>query len=91
MSPGAAGGAIGAALFAFAFVAAPASCEWGLAACFVAGIACLAALASAAFVFHGGAPMGRRATVAVTLAAFGCGVWLLGLFVANLRIVCRLF
>ncbi len=91
LSPWIAGGAIGAGLFAFAFVAAPASCAWGLTAYFGAGIACLAAVASAPFVLHGGAPLGRRVGIAVTLVALVCGVWLLGLFVANVRIVCRLF
>jgi hypothetical protein len=90
-SPWAAGGAICAGLFAFAFVAAPASCEWGLAAYFGAGIVSVAALAGAPFVLHGGAPLGHRAAIAVTLVALGCGVWLLGLFVANVRIICRLF
>lgn len=41
--------ALYAALFAFAFVASPYSCEWGLSAYFFAGLAILLALAAAPF------------------------------------------
>jgi hypothetical protein len=78
-------------LFAFAFVAAPHSCEWGLAAYFWVGLAIVVAFAVAPFVprfrqlgLHGG----LRAVVPPLLLA---GVWVLGFFVAGFRLMCRLF
>ena len=78
-------------LFAFAFVAAPHSCEWGLSAYFWSGVACLAALFSMPFVLREGMSTPRRTVLAFALAGLGCGTWIAGLFAANVRIMCRLF
>lgn len=84
------GAVIGVVLLVFAFVVAPHSCEWGLEAYFVAGVASLAALLVVPFIVRAGASVGGRAGLALALVAAGGGVWLLGLFAADVRIVCRL-
>ena len=84
-------GTLCAALFAFAFVAAPRSCEWGLEAYFWAGVALVVILAALPSAMAAGLPAGKRAGLALAFAAAGFGVWAAGLFAANVRIVCRLF
>ena len=79
------------ALFAFAFVAAPHSCEWGLSAYFWSGVACIVGLFVLPFALRGEPSAPRRAGVAFALAAMGCATWIAGLFLANVRIMCRLF
>jgi len=83
--------AVCAALFAFAFVAAPQSCEWGLAAYFWAGVATLVILpvVPAALLTDRSVP--KRALLGLGLAAIVLAVWVAGLFMANVRIMCRLF
>jgi hypothetical protein len=88
---GAIAAGIGAAVFAFAFVAAPKSCEWGLTAYFWTGIVALLALAAAPLVFGGQAPLGRRVLLGFGLLVAGFAVWFAGLFAANIQIMCRLF
>src|SRR5262245_57866408 len=78
-----AGGGIGAALFAFAFVAAPKSCEWGLAAYFWLGVAALVALFALPMVLQTDRTALQRAAFGVGFAAFGAAVWIAGLFIAN--------
>jgi len=85
------GGALCLALVAFAFVAAPSSCEWGLAAYFWAGVICAAALAALPVALRRGASWAKRALFAIAFAAAGVGFWTAGLFAANVRIMCRLF
>ncbi|MCL4799858.1 MAG: hypothetical protein KJ025_09750 [Burkholderiales bacterium] len=85
------GGAICAALFAFAFVAAPRSCEWGLAAYFWSGVGSVAALFAVPVVLRTDCSGLRRAALGFAFAALGAGVWLGGLVAANVRIICRLF
>jgi len=85
------GAALCAALLAFAFVAAPKSCDWGLGAYFWAGLALLAVVATLPFVFGMGASTLGRAGLAVAFAAAVFGVWAAGLFAANFQILCRLF
>jgi hypothetical protein len=84
-------GVIGTGLFAFAFVAAPSSCAWGLEAYVDLGAACLVALFATPFALRAGASFGSRTGMALALVAAGCAVWLAGLFAANVRIICRLF
>jgi len=86
-----AGGIVMTALFVFAFVAAPKSCEWGLNAYFLAGVACAVALVALPFVLRAGRSPALCAGVAVALLALGFGAWVAGLFIANVRIMCKLF
>jgi len=79
------------ALFAFAFVAAPKSCEWGNEAYFWSGVACLVVLSGLPFALRAGESIVSRAGLGLALAALGCGVWLAGFFAADFRIMCRLF
>ncbi len=86
-----AGAALCCALFAFAFVAAPASCEWGLEAFAGAGLASAAALAVLPFALRAGPTVAARAGLAALLVAAVAAAWFAGLFAANVRILCRLF
>jgi len=79
------------ALVVFAFVAAPHSCEWGLDAYALAGLASAVGLFALPLVHHGAVPRIRRIPAAAGLAALGIAVWVAGLFLANVRIFCRLF
>ena len=86
-----AGGVLCLALFASAFVAAPYSCEGGLAAYFWSGVACLAVVVVLPFVLDRAIAFGRRVIWASALAALTVAAWFAGLFAANVRILCRLF
>ena len=78
-------------LFAFAFVAAPWSCEWGNEAYLVAGIATLLALFAWPMVAVVGRSLLFRAGLGLLFVVMGCAVWVGGLFAANFRIICKLF
>ena len=78
------------ALFGFAFVAAPHSCEWGLSAYFWAGVAVVVALLAMPWVLHVAQPLWQRLLVSLLLGSVGALVWLGGLFAANVRIICRM-
>ena len=78
-------------LFAFAFVAAPQSCEWGLPAYFWSGVATVFVLVAAPFVLQFEQPVLTRVYLAIGSGALGFAVWVAGLFAANVRIICRLF
>ncbi|HTK56091.1 MAG TPA: hypothetical protein VL295_04660 [Gemmatimonadales bacterium] len=78
-------------LFVFAFVAAPASCEWGLSAYTWSGIACLVGLGAMPFVVRTELTDWRRILTAAGIVVATALVWLGGLFAANVRIMCRLF
>ena len=86
-----AGGGIGVALFAFAFVAAPKSCEWGLAAYSWSGLAAVVVLFAIPMALRTDRPALLRALMGLGFAAFGAAAWIAGLFAANVRIMCRLF
>ncbi len=85
------GGVICAALFAFAYVAAPASCEWGLTAYFWSGVASVLALFVMPAILQKDRSVLRRVALGLGLATLGVVVWFVGLEVANVRILCRLF
>lgn len=85
------GGALCLALFAFAFIAAPHSCEWGLSAYFWSGLACLAALFLLPFALREPGPVSRRVGLGALWLSLGGITWVAGLFAANVRILCRLF
>lgn len=80
-----------AALFVFAFVAAPHSCEWGLGAYFWTGVVLL--LVGAVLPFVPAFRPAVRSPVLQALLYFALvfAVWVAGLFAANVRILCRLF
>ena len=79
------------ALFLFAFVAAPNSCEWGLETYVWSGLVSMSLLAVAPF-FAPFRPLVRSSGLQSLLyAAVVACTWTAGLFAANVRIVCRLF
>jgi len=80
-----------AALFMFAFIAAPHSCEWGLAAYFWLGVAALIAVFAAPVALWADRTVLMRVAFGFGFAALCAAVWLAGLFAANVRILCRLF
>jgi hypothetical protein len=86
-----AGAAICAATFAFAFIAAPKSCEWGLEAYALVGVVGVLLLIVLPFALRAGESGAARIGLGVALAAAGAVVWIVGLFAANVRIMCRLF
>jgi hypothetical protein len=85
------GAALSGALFVFAFVAAPHSCQWGNDAYFWSGVACLVMLFAMPFAFRAAESIVGRAGLALGFVVFGCGVWFAGLAAANFRIICKLF
>ena len=78
-------------LFAFAFVAAPKSCEWGLSAYTLAGVIAIVGSAVLPLAERGETATVRRSLHALGLVTATLLVWLGGLFAANVRIMCRLF
>jgi hypothetical protein len=83
--------ALWAITFAFAFVAAPRSCEWGLSAYFWSGLATLAVLFALPWMVEQRTPLRRPVLAGLSYAGIGLVVWTGGLFAANVRILCRLF
>ena len=84
-------GGIGTALFLFAFVAAPHSCEWGLTAYFFSGVAVLLALFATPLALRTDRTVPVRIGLGLGFAALGFAIWIGGLVAANVRIMCRLF
>lgn len=85
------GGGVCAALFAFAFVAAPHACEWGLTAYFWSGVASLLILFATPFALRTDRTILVRVGLGFGFAVLGAAIWFAGLFAANVRILCRLF
>lgn len=83
--------ALAAALLAFAYVAAPESCEWGLTAYFWCGVVATLAMLAAPFRWLAARPPAVRFGMALLYGAGSVGVWFAGLFAANFQIMCRLF
>ncbi|MBP8307697.1 MAG: hypothetical protein KAY46_10560 [Burkholderiaceae bacterium] len=79
------------ALFGFAFLAAPRSCEWGLEAYCWAGGAVVVVLLAVSVAAPVSLLLWQRVLLALGLAGAGVLVWLAGLFASNMRIICRLF
>jgi hypothetical protein len=77
-------------LFASAFAAAPRSCEGGLELYFWLGVLALMTFLVVPFVAHVGRSLAVRSVWAVALGLAGLAIWSAGLFVANVRIICRL-
>ena len=85
------GGAICVALFALAFAVAPRSCEGGLETYFWSGVAALTALFIVPVAMRSDLSALKRAAFGVGFSALGAATWMGGLFVANVRLMCRLF
>ena len=79
------------ALAVFAFVAAPSSCDWGLNAYLLAGVALFLGLAALPFATSGGLIVVSRIGSSLLLGCAVLTVWTSGLFVANFQLLCRLF
>jgi hypothetical protein len=80
-----------AVVFAIAFAAAPYSCEGGLEIYFGTGVVSLIALIALPFFMAMGSSASSRVAWSAGFAAFAAVVWFAGLFLANVRIMCRLF
>ena len=78
-------------MFGFAFVAAPHSCEWGLKAYVLTGIAVALAVATLPWLLETRASPGWRALFSVAFLGAAVAGWIGGLFAANVRLMCRLF
>jgi len=78
-------------VFVSAFVAAPRSCEGGLELYFWLGVLAVTSFLVMPFVAHLGRSLVLRSVWAVGLGLAGVAIWFAGLFVANVRILCRLF
>ena len=74
-----------------AFVVAPHSCEGGLQFYFWSGITAGATLVALPFLLR----MSRSFLIslgwAIAFLIFGACIWLTGIFVANVRIICKMF
>jgi len=82
---------IGGTLCVFAFVATPASCEWGLSAYVWSGVAAGVVLFAAPFLLEPQLEPGRQALWGVLYVLGGAGVWFAALLASGMRVVCRLF
>ncbi|HWA40269.1 MAG TPA: hypothetical protein VG712_01575, partial [Gemmatimonadales bacterium] len=80
-----------ALLLGSAFIAAPHSCEWGLATYTWMGVLGLVGLPAMTLLFPNEERPGRRGLRILVLVLGTLAVWVAGLFIANVRIVCRLF
>lgn len=80
-----------ASLLVFAFIAAPRSCEWGLDAYFWFGVLVLVGLGATPFVRERHREPAVRFGHALLLTGLGAAVWAAGIFIANMRIMCRMF
>ena len=83
--------AIALALLAIAFWIAPSACEGGLEIYLQCGVVALAMLAALPFVLRTGNSLSVRFASALGLLILGATVWTVGLFAANVQILCRLF
>jgi len=78
-------------IFIFAFIAAPHSCEWGLASYFWLGFALFLGLLAAPFLLCRERSLGLRFGLSLGYGlAFGA-VWVLGMAMSNMQLLCRLF
>jgi hypothetical protein len=76
-------------LFGFAFIAAP-HADWGLGAYFYSGLGVLVVLLALPFVMQAQQTIMFRMGMALGFGAMAAGIWLAGLFIANVRIVTKL-
>lgn len=85
------GVAICAAVFGLAFIAAPHSCAWGLDAYVWSGVAAMAFMFAVPLVFLTDRRPSERIIVGFGFSTVCAIVWITGFFMADMRIVCRLF
>ncbi len=78
------------ALFAFAFLAGPSSCEWGLDAYFWVGVGLCVVLVALPWARLRQAPVRTRWLNALGWAGAGVGVWFAGFVLGGFRLMCRL-
>jgi hypothetical protein len=83
--------AVAAGLLAAAFWIAPRACEDGLGIYFLCGLAALVVMAALPFVLRSGNSLFARVIVALGLVVLGAALWVSGLVVADVQILCRLF
>lgn len=83
--------AVGAVVMAIAFFAAPISCEGGLTFYFWSGVISLILLVALPFLTSADKSTSVRLAWSFGFVVFGTAVWFGGLFLANVRIMCRLF
>ena len=74
-----------------AFLIAPRACEGGLEIYFLCGVVALIVLAALPFFRRAGNSVSVRVASALGLVILGVAVWVAGLFIANIQIMCRLF
>jgi len=79
-----------AALFAFAFIAAPSACSWGQSAYSVAGLAVCAVMVILPWAARARVVTSRLGSAAI-LGGSGCLVWIAGFAAADIQLLCRLF
>jgi hypothetical protein len=82
--------AIAFALVVLAYLVAPHSCEWGLELYTWCGAAALLLLLGLPFAARMGRSTVVRLAIALGFFVFGAGVWIAGLFAANVRFICGL-
>ena len=80
-----------AGLFAFAFVAAPYSCDWGLNAYFIFGLVAMIAMFFVPIGLWRGTAVAKRILLGLGLAAIAFAAWFAGILVADMQLLCRLF
>ncbi len=78
-------------LFLSAFLIAPHSCEGGLELYLLGGAAMALGLSSLPFVLLHNKPLSSRLAASALLGLGTVLVWLAGFFIADFRIICRLF
>lgn len=83
--------AVALALLGVAFWVAPQACSGGVELYVQAGVASLVVLLALPFVVRSGASVPGRFGWALGFVFFGVAVWVIGLFAANVNILCRLF
>jgi hypothetical protein len=86
----AAAAGIDSLLFALAFAVAPISCDSGLSIYFWSGVLALCAMAVLPFIVLTGGSRLARFGWGACFVLLGAAVWLVGLFAANVRLLCRL-
>jgi hypothetical protein len=83
--------AVAVCLLAAAFWIAPRACEGGLDIYFLCGLTALVVMAALPFVLRLGDSLIARITLAFGLVVLGAALWISGLLMANVQILCRLF
>jgi hypothetical protein len=78
-------------LVSVAFWIAPRTCEGGFEIYLLCGVAALIVVAALPFILRSGNSLPVRAASAVGFVVVGTVAWVVGLFAANVNILCRLF